>query len=145
MRYLMIVIATLMAAPVKADDVCLEGKTDIIKLTGWSAVSWQPSIMGKPMDGMSGVAITLNLKNESNSGILMVNGAVFFSTVLDSDRLRNGTQIDPNLRIASGETADTTLQTLGMDWLAASAPEDVQATLCVTGVVYSDGSKAVFE
>jgi hypothetical protein len=131
MRWIVIAASMLIATPASSAD-CGAGNADLLAIEGWSAT---PGDFGS-------VNVTIDLKNTADKQIRMVKAtAVFFDPF--GERIAN-LAIDPDIVIPPNASH----QEKG-NWQAARLakvrPTDVEAKLCVSAVLYEDGTKQVFQ
>ncbi|MEQ1407778.1 hypothetical protein ABK249_22925 [Neorhizobium sp. Rsf11] len=131
MRYVLIVAAMLAAGSAAADDKCGSASSEILALKEWSA---SPGDYGS-------VSVRLKIGNKTDKQIRMVKAAAIFIDPFGDDIARLA--IDPDVTIpANGDIEEKG------SWSAARLvkvrPQDVTTTVCVSAVLYEDGSKEEF-
>lgn len=131
MRALLTAVSLLVSMGTAAAFECAGGGDRILKLQAWEAKR-----------GASSVDVTLTLKNEAPKGIRMIKGSVHFEDPFGGSVANLA--LDPDMKIeVSGIHKETG------NWfaerLAKVNPSDVTTSVCLTGVVYADGTKEEFK
>lgn len=112
-----------------SQDACRSGVSDLFLVHDYDVAEDTSGYM-------AGVRIEVTLLNSGDKGVRMVDGSIIFQDVLNRDILRIA--IDPDLRVEAGGMAHqdglySNIRLLDVD------PEDVIASTCIRGLVYSDG------
>ena len=128
----MILAATLLAAGAASADDCGTRRSDILVLKDWSAASGE----------YGNVRVSLKLQNNTDKQIRMVKATAVFLDPF-GENIAN-LAIDPDVVIQ----ANGTFEEKG-SWSAARLikvrKQDVKAVMCVSAVLYEDGSKEQFQ
>lgn len=112
-----------------AQDVCQYGLTDVLHVKGYE-------VEKEDAEYETRMRLGVTIFNAGARGFRMVDGSIIFQDVLDRDILRVG--IDPDLRAQAGETVFQD-RVYSNRRLLDVEQDDVVVTVCVRGLVYSDG------
>jgi hypothetical protein len=129
---MLILVGALLIAGSAAADECGARRSDILILKDWSAATGE----------YNNVRVSLNLQNNTNKQIRMVKASAVFTDPFGENIA--SLAIDPDVVIP----AKGAFEEKG-SWSAARLvkvrKQDVKATMCVSAVLYEDGSKEQFQ
>lgn len=131
MRSIFLMMGLLLASPALADD-CGKQNSEILTLKSWTA---------KQGEYMS-IDITMQLQNNADKQIRMIKAAAVFIDPFGESIARLA--LDPDVVIPAKGTIDES-GSWSAARLAKVRPQDVTTLICVSAVLYEDGSKETFE
>ncbi|OCP04998.1 MULTISPECIES: hypothetical protein [unclassified Ensifer] len=111
---------------------CPEGSRDVLKVVRWSISA----------PASESFAATVTVDSINGKIISLTRGRVYFSDELGA--AIGSTEIDPDEVIIPKVGATTWFDARTFPRLRSVKPKHVGAVACVTGVVYSDGTKEMF-
>ena len=129
LKALVVVGATLLSGPVLAVE-CQVGASGPLRLDEWSIA-----------DDLQSVYLTYT--NVSGREISISQGAAFFFDTLGSSV--GFAAFDPDTDIPPDGSVTATAPAVGLERTSKLKPEEIQAAICLTGVVYADGTTENFE
>ena len=138
MRWFFGVFISLLAIPFESEArECRSGSSSVFSVSEWTA---QIGDRGEA-DFFSWVDLNITLQNQTETGIRMSEGIVFFDDVLE--RSISNIKLNPDAKVeasSSFEQSGRYYSDEGLERLISIRPEDVETLVCVTATVDANGT-----